>query len=367
MRVLHLIPTLFHPVEGIVGGAERYAYELARTMSRSVETTLLSFGPSEREFHDGPLRIRVLSGAWHVRGSRFNPVSARVLPEVLRADVVHCHQRHVLLATLAALAGRAARKRVFATDLGGGGWDVGAYLSTDSWFHGQLHISEFSRRVAGQGDDPRAQVIFSGVDTDKFSPDARVSKTGGVLFVGRLLPHKGVDRVLEALPPNVPMEVIGRPYDPQVFELLRSLSAGKQVTFRTEVDDVQLVEAYRRARCVVLPSLYRDRYGNETIIPELMGQTLLEGMSCGIPGVCTDVAAMPESVLHEVTGLVVPPGDLSAMRHALTEMYWNVERAQKMGAAARQRMIDHFGWPAVVRRCLSAYRGEVLEPVRANA
>ena len=160
MRVLHLIPTLFHPVEGIVGGAERYAYELARTMSRSVETTLLSFGPSEREFHDGPLRIRVLSGAWHVRGSRFNPVSARVLPEVLRADVVHCHQRHVLLATLAALAGRAARKRVFATDLGGGGWDVGAYLSTDSWFHGQLHISEFSRRVAGQGDDPRAQVTM---------------------------------------------------------------------------------------------------------------------------------------------------------------------------------------------------------------
>jgi hypothetical protein len=55
------------------------------------------------------------------------------------------------------------------------------------------------------------------------------------------------------------------------------------------------------------------------------------------------------------------------MRHALTEMYWNVKRAQKMGAAARQRMIDHFGWPAVVRRCLSAYRGEVLEPVRANA
>jgi glycosyltransferase involved in cell wall biosynthesis len=367
MRILHLIPTLFHPVEGIVGGAERYAYELARYMSRTVETTLLSFGPEERELRDGPLRIRVLSKAWHVRGSRFNPVSARVLPELLRADVVHCHQRHVLLATLAAVAGRATGKRVFATDLGGGGWDIGAYVKTDAWFHGHLHISEFSRRVSGQLDDPRAQVIFSGVDTDKFSPDRSVPKTGGVLFVGRLLPHKGVDRVLEALPPDIPMEVIGRPYDPRFFELLQSLAAGKQVTFRTEVDDAQLVEAYRRSRCVVLPSLYRDRYGNESAIPELMGQTLLEGMSSGIPGLCTDVAGMPESVLDRVTGFVVPPDDLGAMRDALTELYRNVERAEQMGEAARQRMIDHFGWPAVVRRCLAAYQGGRAEPPQANA
>ena len=102
MRILHLIPTLFHPVEGIVGGAERYAYELARHMSRELDTTLLSFGPEEREIREGSLRVRVLSGAWHVRGSQFNPVSALVLPELLRSDVVHCHQRHVLLATLAA-------------------------------------------------------------------------------------------------------------------------------------------------------------------------------------------------------------------------------------------------------------------------
>jgi glycosyltransferase involved in cell wall biosynthesis len=367
MRVLHLIPTLFHPVEGIVGGAERYAYELARHMSRNVDTTLLSFGPEEREIRDGSLRVRVLSGAWHVRGSQFNPVSARVLPELLRANVVHCHQRHVLLATLAALAGRLTGRRVFATDLGGGGWDIGGYVRTDSWFHGHLHISEFSRRVAGQSDDPRAQVIFSGVDTDKFSPDPSVSKTGGVLFVGRLLPHKGVDRVLEALPPDVPMEVIGRPYDPKYFELLQTLATGKQVTFRTDIDDHQLVKAYHRSRCVVLPSLYRDRYGNETLIPELMGQTLLEGMASGIPALCTKVAGMPESVVDGVTGFVVPAEDLEAMREALSELYRNVDRSARMGEAGRQRMIEHFSWPAVVRRCLAAYSGDRAEAPRANA
>jgi starch synthase len=71
-------------------------------------------------------------------------------------------------------------------------------------------------------------------------------------------------------------------------------------------------------------------------------------------------------VVDGVTGLVVPPDDLPAMREALTELYRNTERSERMGRSARQRMIDHFGWPAVVRRSLAAYRGEPLEPVRAS-
>jgi glycosyltransferase involved in cell wall biosynthesis len=367
MRVLHMIPTLFDEHVGIVGGAERYAYELARYMSQRVETTLLSFGPRDREFHDGRLRIRVLAGAWHVRGSKFNPVSARVLPELLRSDVVHCHQRHVLMASLAALASRLTGRKVFATDLGGGGWDLGRYLRTDHWFHGHLHISEFSRRISGHASEPRARVIFSGVDTDKFSPDSTVPKTGGILFVGRLLPHKGVDRVIEALPPEIPMDLIGRPYHSEYVQTLRDLANGKRVGFHMDFDDGRLIDAYRRARCIVLPSLYKDRYGNETTIPELMGQTLLEGMSCGIPAICTNVAGMPESVVDGVTGFIVPPDDIPAMRRALVEVYQNIARAAALGQAARRRMVEHFGWPAVVQRCLDAYAGVTVREARAAA
>jgi glycosyltransferase involved in cell wall biosynthesis len=360
MRVLHIIPTLFDEREGIVGGAERYAYELARHMSQRVKTTLISFGPRDREFHDGLLRIRILASAWHVRGSKFNPVSVRVLPELLRTDVVHCHQRYVLMASLAALTSRLTGRKVFATDLGGGGWDLGSYLRTDHWFHGHLHISEFSRRISGHASEPRARVIFSGVDTAKFSPDPTVPKTGGILFVGRLLPHKGVDRVIEALPPEIPMDVIGRPYHPEYVKTLRELANGKRVSFHIDFDDGRLIGAYRRARCVVLPSLYKDRYGNETLVPELLGQTLLEGMSCGIPGICTNVGGMPETVIDGVTGFVVPPDDLAALRRVLLEVYGNPSRSQTMGEAARTRMVEHFGWPPVVQRCLDAYEAATL-------
>ena len=368
MRVLHIVPTLFDEKEGILGGAERYVWELARHMSGRVDTSLLSFGLRNREERIGLLRVRVLANAWRVRGSQFNPFSLRILPELLHADVVHCHQQHVLTSSMSALVCRLTGRKVFATELGGGGWDVSSYMSTDRWFHGHLHISEFSKRVFGHADVGRARVIFSGVDTDKFSPEPSIARTGGILFVGRLLPHKGIDRVLEALPPDLPMDVVGRPYAPEYLEVLRQLAGGKQVTFHHDFDDVRLLEMYRRARCIVLPSLYKDRYGNETTIPELMGQTLLEGMSCGVPALCTDVAAMPESVVNGVTGLVVPPENKEEMRRALVELYTNDARATAMGMAARRRMVEHFGWPAVVQRCLEAYQEQstTAAPVHAN-
>ncbi len=367
MRVLHVVPTLFDEKEGILGGAERYAWELARTMAARVDTTLLSFGLRDREEHVGPLRVRVLANSWKVRGSQFNPFSLGVVPELLRADVVHCHQQHVLVSSVSALLCRLTGRKVFSTDLGGGGWDISSYVSTDRWYHGHLHISEFSKRIFGHANLARARVIFSGVDTDKFSPLPAVARTGGVLFVGRLLPHKGVDRVLEALPPDLPMDIVGRPYAPVYVKLLHQLASGKQVTFHHDFDDARLLDIYRRARCIVLPSLYKDRYGNETNIPELMGQSLLEGMSCGVPAICTDVAAMPESVVNGVTGFVVPPGDVDAMRRALVELCRNDARATAMGAAGRKRMVEHFGWPAVVQRCLEAYEEKATTTVPLQA
>jgi glycosyltransferase involved in cell wall biosynthesis len=349
------VPALFDEKDGIVGGAERYAWELARHMAREVDTMLLSFGSADRTFSEGPLRVRVLGKPWHVRGSRENPLSLRIVPELLHADVVHCHQQHLLVSSLSALAGRLSGRRVFVTDLGGGGWDFSSYISTDRWFNGHLHISQFSRRVMGQEGRPWAHVILTGVDTDKFSPDPRVPKTGGVLFVGRLLSHKGIDRVIDALPSDLPFDIVGRPYDPKYFSLLQELAVGKSVRFHTDLDDSKLIETYRRSCCVILPSLYRDRYGNETRVPELMGQTLLEGMACGIPAICTDVASMPEAVVNGVTGFVVPSDDLTQMRAAIAKVMTNAGLAATLGAAARERMQSVFSWEGVVRRCFKAY------------
>src|SRR5437868_6529572 len=146
LRVVHLVPALFGP-GGVYGGAERYALELARQMAEQVPTTVVTFGPVGRQARVGPLRVRVLANPWYVRGQPANPVHPGLLRAVAGADVVHCHQQHVLGSSLAALVARLTGRRVFVSEHGGGGWDVSAYVSTDRWYHGHLHVSPFSRAV----------------------------------------------------------------------------------------------------------------------------------------------------------------------------------------------------------------------------
>ena len=137
--------------------------------------------PQDTAIQEGPLDVRVIGGAWHVRGQRTNPFAAAIVPEILKADIVHCHQHHILMSSAAAAVCRMTGRRVFATDLGGGGWDVSAYVSTDRWFHAHLHISEYSRRISQHADKPWARVILGGVDTDKFSPDPSAKRTARAL------------------------------------------------------------------------------------------------------------------------------------------------------------------------------------------
>ena len=354
IRVAHLVPAPFDPEDGIIGGAERYSFELARHMADHVPTELISFGPRERSATVGNLRVRVLR-AHYVRGQRTNPVSTELWRALGDATVVHCHQQHVLATSVAAFCTRLRRRRVFVTDLGGGGLDVSTYVSTDRWFHGHLHISEYSRKVSGHERNPRARVILGGVDTSMFAPHPGDGEA--VLFVGRLLPHKGVHDLIDSLPPRVPLRIIGRAMDAEYLNLLRARAAGKCVTFLHDVDDAGLVEEYRRAACVVLPSVYTTPDGRTTLVPELLGQTLLEAMACGRPAICTDVASMPEVVVDGETGCVVPPGNPAALGAAIGGVLADPAAAGRMGARGRARAVEHFSWSKVVERCLAAYRG----------
>jgi glycosyltransferase involved in cell wall biosynthesis len=353
-RVLHLVPALFGP-SGIVGGAERYTFELARHMAASTPTRLLTFGAEASETRIDQLEVRVVANPWRVRGQRNNPLSAAMVPEILGADIVHCHQQHIVMSSAAAALCRLTGRRVFATDLGGGGWDISAYLSTDGWYNGHLHISEYSRQIYGHAGKPWARVILGGVDTDRFSPDQATPRGGAPLFVGRLLPHKGISDLVAALPEGMALEVVGPVSDPVYLDALTREAAGKPVTFRHSLDDVALVNAYRRASCLVLPSVYRLNDGSETKVPELLGQTLLEAMACATPVICTNVASMPEIVDEGRTGFIVDPGDHRALRDRLRWMAAHPAEAAEMGAAGRRTVLERFQWSQVVDRCLDAY------------
>ena len=143
--------------------------------------------------------------------------------------------------------------------------------------------------------------------------------------------------------------------DARYLDLLRARAAGKCVTFLHDVDDAALVQEYRRASCVVLPSVYTTPDGRSTLVPELLGQTLLEAMACGRPAICTDVASMPEVVVNGDTGYVVSPGNPAALGAAIVRVLADPDAADAMGARGRSRVLERFSWSKVVDRCLAAY------------
>src|SRR5579871_2774238 len=207
VRVIHVAPTPFGRT-GLFGGGERYPLELARALARQVDCELVTFGRSPRlEVDSSGLRIRTLRATTWLGGHPAHPL-ALGLPALLaraRADVLHTHHMRSLPSGMAVAVGRGQGARTAVTDHGLQGSSWGGLLPR--LFDAFLTVSAYSARELG-APWTRTRVIYGGADPERYAPDPRVARSG-VLFVGRLTPHKGVDRLLQALPQGAHARVVG--------------------------------------------------------------------------------------------------------------------------------------------------------------
>jgi glycosyltransferase involved in cell wall biosynthesis len=258
------------------------------------------------------------------------------------------------------LAAKLCNKVVCVTDLGGTSSTLGPSFDALELCDRVVCYSDFGAALM-RSSRPMT-TIKGGVDAKLFTPPRHTTRDR-VLYVGRLLPHKGIDLLIEALPPDLPLTVCGRPYHPHYFERLQLLAQGKRVEFITNADDATIRELYGRAWVNVLPSVYRDCYGQTYVAPELMGLTLLEGMACGTPVICNRVGAMPEFVNHGVTGFVFDtPAELT---HYLNQLAREPGLADTMGQAARDVVESEFDLRVCGRRLASVY-DELLHERKAH-
>src|SRR4051794_20842059 len=259
------------------------------------------------------------------------------------------------------------RHPVFVSDHGSNAVALGRRLGLHGLFDGFLEVSKFAT-----ADRPpaRTRVIYGGVDTARHTPGPKDTTDPYALFVGRLLPHKGVDVLIDALPEGRRLVIAGRPdleRHADYFALLRAKAAvgDRRVDFRLDVSDAELVALYQGATVAALPSLEVDVYGHRHQVPELLGLTLIEAMACGTPGLATDIASLPEVVTDGVTGSLVAPNDVEALRGALERWLGDPTQAAAAGARARADVLQRFTWDHVAQRCLSAY-AELARGQRKN-
>jgi glycosyltransferase involved in cell wall biosynthesis len=357
VRIIHVAPTPFGET-GLFGGGERYPLELARALARHIECELITFGHYARiECEPAGLRHRVLPALGWLGGHPAHPFAPGLIPALAGAHVVHTHHMRSLPSRMAAVLCRAWRQRIVVTDHGlqGGTW--GGLLPR--LFDLFLTVSAYS---ASELEAPlaRTRVIYGGADAVRYAPDPREDRRG-VLFVGRLTPHKGVDRLIQALPPGAQLRVVGssghdpRPPERDYPSLLRHLAGNRDVNFLGTLADTELARAYRSAAVLAMPSVERTCYGRTIRVSELLGLAALEAMASGTPVVASRVGGLAEVIQDGQTGFLVPPGDVEALRDRLDAILRNPGLARRLGANARELVLERYTWARVAERCLEAY------------
>lgn len=219
----------------------------------------------------------------------------------------------------------------------------------------------YSRAVLGHlhENELAAQVIppFTSAERTAAATGAQSARSG-VLFVGRVVPAKGLDVLLRAMAlVDVPLTIAGDGWSrPAAERLAAELGIASRVRFTGWLSAEQLARVYREAQIVALPSLW----------PEPFGLVGLEAMAYARPVVASVTGGVRDWLEHGVTGLGVPPGDPAKLAEALGALVADRALGERMGRAGRSALERDFSERRHVE-ALGQVFGSVLSGVRAQA
>jgi len=193
---------------------------------------------------------------------------------------------------------------------------------------------------------PKVELHYDGVDTQYFSP----AKNGNppspplILSVGRLVPKKGFEILLEAALllrcQGIPfhLQIVGEgPLRSDLEERIRHLDLEDCVELTGMLVLPQVRERYRNARCMVLASRITDQ-GDRDGIPN----TLAEAMACGVPVIASHLPSIRELVVDTESGLLVPPEDPAALARALSRVLTDDDLHCTLAKGGRKRVVKRF-------------------------
>jgi glycosyltransferase involved in cell wall biosynthesis len=331
-------------------------YYVARALqvAGGFEQCVFSMGPEDRrfEYHGTPVRVLRNESPYPSPMDAFSAALWRELPGF---DLVHIYQCLSLFSAYSIAIVRSLGIPAVGTDLGGGENTLMVQGRGVELLGGLLSISSYARSLIGSFFSGAHEVLIGPVDTHRFSPTpGAVRDRRAVLCVSRIMPHKGIDRVITALPPELRLLVVGRVYHEEYYGLLRQMAEGKNVEFVLKAHDEKLLELYRSSAVFVQASTAKDVYGNFVSKSELMGLTTLEAMACGLPVVVSDTGSLPELVTDQRFGRVFSHTDeLAAILRSVASGAWPQSDA---GELAREHVVREHDMEAIGRRLGTFYR-----------
>jgi glycosyltransferase involved in cell wall biosynthesis len=198
----------------------------------------------------------------------------------------------------------------------------------------------------------RMAVVPCGVDTARFTPEGPAAPRGDrprLLSLGRLVRRKGIDEVIDALRRIPAAELViaggegeGDPDAARLQECARRAGVADRVRLVGPVARGDVPALLRSADAVVCVPWYEPF-----------------GMACGRPVVASSVGGIQDTVVDQVTGLLVPPRRPDALAAALREVLASPTMGAAYGIAGRDRVLARYDWKRVATATAHVY-GEVL-------
>jgi phosphatidylinositol alpha-1,6-mannosyltransferase len=226
-------------------------------------------------------------------------------------------------------------------------------------------VSRYTRGRFASAFGPRAVLehLPPGVDTDRFAPDPavraelraryRLGDRPVVVCLSRLVPRKGQDMLIRALPAirqsvdGTALVIVGNgPYRPTLDRLAQQLGVAEHVVFTGAVPGAELPAHHAMADVFAMPCRTRGR----GLDVEGLGIVYLEASASGVPVVAGRSGGAPETVRDGETGLIVDGRSVGDISRAVCGVLADPELAAKMGAAGRDWAVQDWQWQTQAAR-----------------
>ena len=187
-----------------------------------------------------------------------------------------------------------------------------------------------------------------------------------ILYVGNLIPRKGVRYLIDALhrlPSTIPAKllILGEGTDRAKLEAqVHELGLDGRVEMPGRVPEPDLHRAFHEASVLVLPSIVDQRGDTEGL-----GVVLLEALSYRVPVIGSAIGGITDIIGDGETGLLVPPEDPTAIAKAIERIATDTAFAKRLAEAGSRRVREQFGWEAIIAAWQECYAAALRKNPRA--
>jgi len=375
----------------IVGGISRHCQGLARALAKMGHTVyLITLDFPGAPYYEEDEGVRVYRTAielghpnfivWVLLFNHFMEKKVAMLSKQEKFEVIHAHDWLVAPASISSkhYLGAPLISTIHSTEVGRsrGLHNPDSYLidGLEWWLTYEskriIVISNSMRQEVREHfrlPDEKIDVIPNAIDSSKY--EIRVDRDDVkrrfgidsseriVLFIGRLVPQKGVEYLIMATPkiiekhPEARVVIVGNGWSKDyLLNLASSIGCQHKVLFLGFLSDQDLIELTLSSDVLVIPSIY-----------EPFGIVALEGMAAGVPIVASNTGGLAEIIEHDKTGFLAYKENPDSIAYGVNKILSDPGYASWLVQNAKRKIREVYSWDAVARKTVETYEKALRE------